>query len=55
MTPKEIGREAGRLFQSVIPPSWAIRSQEDQEDYGVDYEIYIQSTTKGGGGGFNSS
>ena len=28
MTPKEIARSAGRIFAKLIPPSWAIRSQE---------------------------
>ena len=41
MTPKEIARSAGRIFGKLIPPSWAIRSQEDQEDYGIDYEIEL--------------
>src|SRR6185436_14375211 len=44
-TAKEIGRLAGRAFQAVVPKNWAIRSQEDQEDYGVDYEIEL--TTSG--------
>lgn len=41
MTPKEIARSAGRIFASLIPASWAIRSQEDQEDYGIDYEMEL--------------
>jgi hypothetical protein len=41
MTAKEIGRLAGRIFQHIIPPNWAARSQEDQEDYGVDYELEL--------------
>lgn len=41
MTPKEIGRLAGRIFGAVVPANWAVRSQEDQEDYGVDYEIEL--------------
>lgn len=44
-TPKEIGRLAGRAFGAIVPKNWAIRSQEDQEDYGVDYEIEL--TTPG--------
>lgn len=39
MTPKEIARRATSIFRRAIPPSWAIRDQQDQEDYGVDYEI----------------
>ena len=42
LTSKEISREADRLFQSVIPSRWIIRNQQDQEDYGIDYEIEIQ-------------
>jgi hypothetical protein len=41
MTPKEINRAAGRIFQAAVPPSWGIRSQQDQEDYGIDYEIEL--------------
>lgn len=41
LTPKQIGRAAGRIFQSSIPINWAYRCQEDQEDYGVDAEIEI--------------
>ena len=41
MTPKEIARSAGRIFAKLIPPSWAIRGQEDQEDYGIDYEMEL--------------
>gem|GEM_PF-4789191 len=43
MTTKEINRESGRIFQALLLPSWALRSQEDQEDYGVDAEIEITS------------
>ncbi|MBD9642246.1 DUF4365 domain-containing protein [Pantoea sp. PNT02] len=41
LTPKQIGRSAGRIFQSNIPLDWAYRPQEDQEDYGVDAEIEL--------------
>lgn len=41
MTPKEIGRAAGRIFEKSVPPNCAIRSQEDQEDYGIDYELEL--------------
>lgn len=41
LTPKQIGRSAGRIFQSVMPVDWAYRPQEDQEDYGVDAEIEL--------------
>ena len=39
MTAKEISRAAGKIFQNTLPPNWAVRSQEDQEDYGIDYEL----------------
>src|ERR1035441_740022 len=39
MTPKEISRAAGKIFLAIIPPHWAVRSQQDQEDYGIDYEL----------------
>jgi len=41
MTPKEISRKSKRIFESALPPNWAFRPQEDQEDYGVDGEIEI--------------
>lgn len=41
MIAKEIGRRAGRIFQNTIPANWAYRSQEDQEDYGIDGEIEL--------------
>ncbi|HKQ50632.1 MAG TPA: DUF4365 domain-containing protein [Phycisphaerae bacterium] len=41
MTPKELSRAAYRIFVGAIPPNLAIRSQEDQEDYGVDYEVEL--------------
>jgi Domain of unknown function (DUF4365) len=44
LTPKEIGRVAGRLFANSLPPHWAVRTQEDQEDYGVDYEIEVTTS-----------
>jgi hypothetical protein len=39
MTPREISRTATRIFNSKLPPRWASRNQEDQEDFGVDWEI----------------
>ena len=41
MTNKEINRESKRIFEPLLLPSWALRSQEDQEDYGIDGEIEI--------------
>ncbi|MGH7133742.1 MAG: DUF4365 domain-containing protein [Phycisphaerales bacterium] len=46
MKPKEIGRLAGRLFQAALPAQCICRSQEDQEDqedYGIDYELELAS------------
>jgi len=51
MTSKEIDRQAGRIFQRTIPPNYAIRSQEDQEDYGIDYELEL-TDSKGHATGF---
>lgn len=41
MNAKEIGRRAGRVFSFYLPDNWSFRSQEDQEDYGIDAEIEI--------------
>jgi hypothetical protein len=41
MTPKEISRLATAQFLSAIPAHWARRNQQDQEDYGVDYELEL--------------
>jgi len=41
MTPKEISRKSKRIFEKALPSTWAFRSQEDQEDYGIDGEIEI--------------
>jgi len=38
---KEIGRKAGRIFEYLLPDHWIFRSQEDQEDYGIDGEIEL--------------
>jgi hypothetical protein len=43
VTSKEINRVSGRIFEGLLPPNWAFRSQEDQEDYGIDGEIEITS------------
>lgn len=45
LTPKEIGRMAGRQFGAVVPANWALRSQEDQEDYGIDYEVELTTAS----------
>ena len=41
MTNKQIDREAGRIFAPIIPNNYAVRSQEDQEDFGIDYELEL--------------
>lgn len=41
MTSQEISRIADRLFQSLVPETLAIRNQQDQEDYGIDYELEL--------------
>lgn len=40
----EIKRRSQRIFENLLLSSWIFRSQEDQEDYGVDGEIEV--TTK---------
>ncbi|WP_322068181.1 DUF4365 domain-containing protein [Paraburkholderia bannensis] len=50
LLPKEIGRLAGRIFAYHLPPNWAVRSQEDQEDYGIDAEIEVISPEDKGTG-----
>lgn len=44
MNAKEIGRRAGRIFSYQLPSHWIERSQEDQEDYGIDAEIEIATS-----------
>lgn len=41
MKPNEIGRKATRIFQYQLPSNWVFRSQEDQDDFGIDGEIEI--------------
>lgn len=41
MTAQEIGRQAGRIFVNVLPHYLVSRSQQDQEDYGIDYEMEV--------------
>lgn len=38
---KKISRRAGKIFASATPDHIIIRSQEDQEDYGIDFELEI--------------
>mgnify|MGYP003392893947 CR=1 FL=1 len=45
MIAKEIGRKATSIFRNTLPSSWIYRSQEDQEDYGIDGEIELTTTT----------
>lgn len=44
MNAGEIGKEAGRIFEYKLPANWISRSQEDQDDHGIDYEIEIKSS-----------
>ncbi len=41
MRADEISRRSGRIFRNVLPSNWIDRSQEDQDDYGIDYEIEL--------------
>lgn len=42
MNAGEIGIEAGRIFEYNLPSSWIFRSQEDQNDFGIDGEIELK-------------
>lgn len=42
MNPGEIATEAGRIFEYNLPSSWIFRSQEDQNDFGIDGEIELK-------------
>ncbi|GGQ06698.1 DUF4365 domain-containing protein [Shewanella litoralis] len=44
MNAGEIGAAAGRIFNYKAPLSWIIRSQEDQDDHGIDCEIELKDT-----------
>ncbi len=44
MNAGEIGDRAGRIFQYNIPINWAYRSQEDQNDFGIDAEIELKDS-----------
>ena len=48
---KQIGRLAGRRFEATLPEDWIYRSQEDQEDVGIDGEVELE-TVDGTGSGF---
>ena len=43
MNPGEIGEAAGRIFGFYAPLNWIIRSQEDQNDHGIDLEIELKN------------
>ncbi|MDV7341336.1 DUF4365 domain-containing protein [Terasakiella sp. A23] len=43
MNATEIGIEAGRIFQYNLPNNWIYRSQEDQDDFGIDGEIELKN------------
>lgn len=42
MNAGEIGIEAGRIFEYNLPSHWIFRSQEDQNDFGIDGEIELK-------------
>lgn len=42
MNAGEIGAVAGRVFLYKLPSSWIFRSQEDQNDHGIDGEIELK-------------
>ncbi|WP_289022695.1 DUF4365 domain-containing protein [uncultured Desulfobacter sp.] len=42
MNAGEIGTEAGRIFEYNLPSNWIFRSQEDQNDFGIDGEIELK-------------
>ena len=48
---RQIGRLAGRRFKATLPEDWIYRSQEDQEDVGIDGEVELE-TDDGTGSGF---
>lgn len=48
---KQISRLAGRQFEVTLPRDWIYRSQEDQEDVGIDGEVELE-TVDGTGSGF---
>ena len=48
---KQIGRRATRRFNKALPDNWIYRSQEDQEDVGIDGEVELE-TDDGKGSGF---
>lgn len=45
MNAGEIGAAAGRIFNYKAPLNWIIRSQEDQDDYGIDCEIELKDSS----------
>lgn len=44
MRPKEVDRLARGIFAKALPPTWIPRDEQDQEDYGVDYEIEFEDS-----------
>jgi len=42
MNAGEIGTEAGRIFGYNLPSQWMFRSQEDQNDFGIDGEVELK-------------
>ena len=48
---RQIGRLARRRFEATLPEDWIYRSQEDQEDVGIDGEVELEADD-GTGSGF---
>ena len=44
MNAGEIGTAAGRIFEYKAPFNWIIRTQEDQNDHGIDCEIELKDS-----------
>ncbi len=49
-SPRRIGRIAGRRFKATLPEDWIYRSQEDQEDVGIDGEVELEAEDSTGSG-----
>ncbi|KAB1185660.1 DUF4365 domain-containing protein [Photobacterium damselae] len=45
MNAGEIGAAVGRIFNYKAPLNWIIRSQEDQDDHGIDCEIELKDSS----------
>lgn len=45
MNAVEIGDQAGRIFLYNLPINWVYRTQEDQNDFGIDAEIELKNSS----------